>query len=75
MVTVRVSPLVEKDFQDSDFYMKQMSKETAHWLLEGFLDRFYQYAVKRGWTKAKSVSEYVEKDHGPIFTAAFLLTC
>lgn len=75
MVKVRVSPLVEKDFQDSDFYLKQMSKDTAHWLLEGFLDRFYQYAVKRGWTKAKSVSEYVEKDHGPIFTAAFRLTC
>ena len=74
MEKVIVSNSVANDFAAAKDYEKEINKETAHWLLSGYLDRFYEYALKRGWTKAKSIAEYVEKDHGPIYTAVFLKT-
>lgn len=71
---VIVSNSVAKDFDESDKYAKLISKEKALWLMRQLLDKWYEYALSRGWTQAKTVAEYVEKDHGPIYTAAFLKT-
>lgn len=73
MEKVIVSQSVKEDFDKSDYYHKQMSRETAKRLMDGLLDGFYEYALQRGWTTAKSVSEYMEIDHAPIYTAAFLI--
>lgn len=73
MAYVIVSQGVKDDFDKADYYRKQMNEETAMRLLGGDLRTFYEYALKRGWTTAKDVAEYVAKDHGPIYTAAFLI--
>ena len=70
---VEVSENVVDDFKQSDFYRRQMTRETAHWLLQQYLGKWYEYALKRGWTQQSTIADYVEHEHGAIYTAAFCL--
>ena len=70
---VTVSQGVADDFNKAEYYQKQISRSKAQYLMDGYLDRWYKYALERGWTEAKDIAEYVEKDHGPIYTAVFLI--
>jgi len=70
---IEVSKGVLEDFDKAEWYRKQIGFETACRLMGSLLDKWYAYALERGWTKAESVAEYANKDHGPFYTAAFLV--
>lgn len=70
---VEVSENVVDDFKQSDFYRRQMTRETAHELFQQNLSKWYEYALKRGWTQQPTIADYVEHEHGAIYTAAFCL--
>ncbi len=72
MENVIVSNSVAKDFRDADLYYGKISRETAWRLMEGNLRTFFEFAKKQGWTKETKISDYVNKEHGAIYTAAFL---
>lgn len=68
---VLVSQNINQDFAKADFYRNKITKEVAQRLFASTLDVWYEYALKRGWTKAETAFEYAEKEHGAIYAAVF----
>lgn len=70
MLKVYVSNSVANDFKKAENIV--MSRQTANNLLGSCYDNYFKCAKENGWTNAENLADYIERDHGAIYTAAFL---